>query len=156
MSGMRIARLAETAFPLEVNSLFIDAEGELSRIDPRERPFSFSFACLGLRFSASTRVRKARPWLMLVARIGPVPYTAESRERRRDALAIMRATLALPHGKLGLTRDGHIEVSGQMPLAEPLTPVNVISAATGLVLEIRPYVALLSEFVPSAWRPAAG
>lgn len=155
MSGMRIARLAETAFPLEVNSLYIDAEGDLARIDPRERPLSFSFNCLGLRFSASTRMRNAKPWLMLTARIGPIPYTAESRQRRRDALAIMRATLALPHGKLGLTRDAQIEVSGVVPLAESLTPLNVISAATALVLEVKPYVALLSEFVPSAWRPAA-
>ena len=156
MSGLRITRLAETAFPLEVNTLFVDAAGELNRIDPRERPFGFTFECLGLRFSASTRVRRTRLWLKLAAKIGPVPYTAESLARRREALAIIRATLALPHGKLGLTRDGHIEVSGEVPLREPFTPVNVVSAAAGLVLEIKPYVTLLGDFVPSAWRPAAG
>lgn len=156
MSGLRITRLAETAFPLEVNSLFIDADGELNRIDPRERPFGFNFECLGLRFAASTRVRKSKLWLNLTAKVGPVPYTAESLDRRRDALAIMRASLALPHGKLGLTRDRHIEICGDVPLVEPVTPVHVISAAAQLVLEIKPYVALLSDFVPSAWRPGAG
>ena len=154
MSGMRITQLAETAFPLEVNSLYVDADGELNRIDPRERSFGFTFECLGLRFSASTRVRKNELWLKLAAKVGPIPYTAESLTRRRDALAIMRATLALPHGKLGLTRDSHIEVSGEVPLQEPLTPVNVVSAAAQLVLQVKPYVTLLSDFVPSAWRPA--
>jgi len=153
---MRIAQLAETAFPLEVNSLFIDADGELNRIDPRERPFGFRFECLGLRFAASTRARKGKLCLQLAATVGPVPYTAESQDRRRDALAIMRATLALPHGRLGLSRDRQIEVAGEFPLSEPLTPVSVVSAAAELVLEIMPYLALLGEVVTAASPRTAG
>lgn len=156
MSGMRITQLAETAFPLEVNSLFIDAEGELNRIDPRERPFGFRFEYLGLRFAASTRVRKGKLWLQLTAKVGPIPYTAESQDRRRDALAIMRASLALPHGRLGVSRDRQIEVAGEFPLSEPLTPVSVVSAAAELVLEIKPYLALLTDFVPAVCPRPAG
>lgn len=155
MSGLRITSLAETAFPLEVNSLFVGDDGELQRIDPRERPFSFSFECLGLRFSATTRVRQGKLWLRLSAALGPVPYTAESVDRRRDALAIMRSGHLMPHGNLGVSRDGQIEISGELRLAEPLTPVNVVSAAAELVLEVKPFVDLLSEFVPCAGRRAA-
>lgn len=147
MPGLRIAQLAETAFPLEVNSLFVDASGQLNRIDPRERPFKFTFASLGLRFDAATRVRQSKLWLMLTAKAGPLPYSAESLERRRDALAIIRASRGLPHGKLGLSQDRQIEVSGEIPLDDPLTPVQVVSAAAQLVLEIKPYVALLADFV---------
>src|SRR3546814_5757066 len=70
VTGLRITRLAETAFPLEVNSLFVSADGELNHIDPRERPFGFTFECLGLRFTASTRVRQGKLWLQLAAKIG--------------------------------------------------------------------------------------
>lgn len=148
LTGVRINRLAETAFPLEVNSLYVDADGVLNRIDPRERPFGFRFDILGLRFAAVTRARKGKLWLQLAAEVGPIPYTAESQDRRRDVLAIMRATLSLPHTKMGMSRDRHIEVVGELPLAEPLTPVNIVSAAAELVLEIKPYITLLTDFVP--------
>ena len=155
VSGMRITRLAETAFPLEVNSLYVDADGELNRIDPRERPFGFRFECLGLRFVAATRVRKGALLLQLTAKVGPIPYTAESQDRRRDALVIMRSSLALQHIKMGMSRDRQIEVVGEFPIAEPLTPISVVSAATELVLEIKPYITLLADFVTTASRRPA-
>src|SRR5690606_31597124 len=45
VTGLRITRLAETAFPLELNSLSIGEDGELHRTDPRTRPFGFTFEC---------------------------------------------------------------------------------------------------------------
>ncbi len=156
MTGLRITRLAETAFPLEVNSLFVGPDGDLSRIDPRERPFGFRFESLGLAFSASTKVRQGKVWLKLSATYGPLPYTAESSDRRREAFAILRASEALPHGRLALSRDRQIHLTGEQPLAEPFTPVNVVSAAAELVLRMTPLVMLLSDFVPRASpRPAS-
>lgn len=155
MTGLRITRLAETAFPLEVNSLFVGPDGELNRIDPRERTFSFSFECLGLKFAASTRVRQGKLWLQLTAKAGPVPYTAESADRRRDVMAIMRASGTLPHGRVGISRDRQIEVAGELRLTEPLTPVHVVSAAAELVLEMKPYITVITDFLPMPVRRAA-
>lgn len=147
MSGTHIARLAETAFPLEVNSLFVDAEGDLKRIDPRERPFGFSFDCLGLGFIGATRVRQGQVWLRLAAPLGPLPYTAESGQRRRDAYAILRARLGVPHGRLAISRDRQMEVTSEAALGEPLTAVSVVSAAARLVLEMRPLIRLVVDYV---------
>ncbi len=155
MTGLRITRLAETAFPLELNTLSVGEDGELHRTDPRTRPFGFTFECLGLRFTASTRVRQGKLWLQLAANIGPIPYTAESMDRRRDTLAIMRSASTLPHGRVGISRDLQIEISGELQLIEPLTPVHVLSAAAELVLEIKPYAALLADFIPAVARSAA-
>jgi hypothetical protein len=152
VTGLRITRLAETAFPLEVNSLFVSADGELNHIDPRERPFGFTFECLGLSFTASTRVRQGKLWLQLAAKVGPVPYTAESADRRRDAVAIMRSASTLPHGRVGVSQDRQIEISGEVRLSEPLTPVHVVSAAAEFVLEIKPYVTLIADFIPTVDR----
>lgn len=147
---MRITRLAETAFPLEVNSLHIGPDGSLTRIDPREHTFGFRFECLGLGFAASTKVRKGKVWLQIVGTFGPVPYTAESADARRDAMAIVRASEALPHGRIVVSPDRQIQLSGELPLTEPLTPVHVVSAAAELVIEMKPLVALLSDFLPKA------
>lgn len=155
MTGLRITRLAETAFPLELNSLSVGEDGELHRTDPRTRPFGFTFECLGLRFTASTRVRQGKLWLQLAANVGPVPYTAESMDRRRDTLAIMRSAATLPHGRVGISPDRQIEVSGELQLSEPLTPAHVLAAATELILEIKPYAALLADFLPAKGRHAA-
>lgn len=155
---MHIARLAQTIGPYELNSLAVDSAGELTRIDPRERPFGFRFDCLGLRFTAATRLRNGSVWLQVNAKIGPLPYTAESLERRRYAMAIMRASHGLPHGRLGVSRDRQIEISGEVPLAGTLTAVNVVSAAAALVLEVKPYLGLLGDFVMDGLRrslPAA-
>lgn len=147
MSGTHIARLAETAFPLEVNSLFVDADGDLRRIDPRERPFGFRFDCLGLGFAGTTRVRQGEVWLCLAASLGPVPYTAESSQRRGDAFAILRAGLDGSHGRLAISRDRQIEVTREASLGEPLTAVSVVSAAARLVLEMRPLIRLVADYV---------
>jgi hypothetical protein len=155
VTGLRIARLAETAFPLEVNSLFVGPDGELNRIDPRERPFGFTFECLGLKFAATTRVRQGKLWLQVTAKAGPVPYTAESVERRREVMAIVRAGGALRHGRAGVSRDRQIEIVGELQLTEPLTPVHVVSAAAELVLELKPYISVIADFVPAAIGPAA-
>lgn len=154
VTGLRITRLAETAFPLELNSLSVGDDGELHRIDPRARPFGFTFECLGLRFTASTRVRQGKLWLQLAANVGPVPYTAESVDRRRDTLAIMRSASTLPHGRVGISHDRQIEISGELQLSEPLTPVHVLSAAAEIILEIKPYAALIADFIPITERRA--
>lgn len=155
MTGLRITRLIEAALPLEVNSLFVGPDGDLSRIEPRERPFGFTFESLGLAFSASTKVRHGKVWLTLMATFGPLPYTAESPNRRREAFAILRASETLPHGRLALSPNRQIELSSELPLIEPLTPVNVVSAAAELVIKIAPLVGLLTDFVACANPPRA-
>ena len=152
MAGLHISDLAEAMVPFEVNSIAVDAGGQLTRFDPRERPFGFHFDCLGLRFAAVARHRGEQTWLQVTTKAGPLPYTAESPERRRHALAILRASGGLPHGRVAISQDRQIEISGEIPLAPRLTAVHVISAATELMLELRPYIGLLNDFVLSAVR----
>lgn len=156
VTGMHIAHLAQTTGPFEVNSLALDPDGRLIRVDPRARPFGFRFQCLGLGFVASTRQSQDKLLLQLSAKAGPLPYTAESLERRRHALAILRASRSLPHARIGVTRDGQIEVAGEIPLPPVLTAVNVVSSAAQLVLELKPYLSLLGDFVLAGWRGAPG
>ena len=98
------------------------------------------------------RHRGEQTWLQVTTKAGPLPYTAESPERRRHALAILRASGGLPHGRVAISQDRQIEISGEIPLAPRLTAVHVISAATELMLELRPYIGLLNDFVLSAVR----
>lgn len=144
---MHITHLAETMIPFELNSIAVNAAGELTRVNPRERPFGFSFECLGLRFSAAARQRSGRTWLQMAAQVGPLPYTAESLERRQSGMTILRACQGLPRGRIAVSRDGQIQVSGEIPLDSRLTAVNVVSAAAELVLEVKPYLSLLGDFV---------
>lgn len=146
MAGLNISELG-TMVPFEVNSVAVGADGRLTRVDPRERPFRFHFGCLGLRFTAATRHHDGDLWLQVSAKAGPLPYSAESPERRQNAFSILRASLGLRHARLGISRDRQIELIGEIPLAARLTPVNVISATTELVLELKPLVGLLNEFV---------
>jgi hypothetical protein len=141
--------------PFELNSLALDSHGELTRIDPRERPFGFHFECLGLRFVAATRLHNGMVWLQLSAAAGVLPYTAESQERRLHAMAILRASRTLPHGRIGVSRDGQIEVCGEMPLSGALTAVNVLSAAAEMLLELKPYLSLLGDFAITDLRGAS-
>lgn len=149
MGTTHIAFIAKQQLPLEFNTIVVRDDGSLEQYRPG-RPVEFRFAYGGTAFAARTQSADDRPILHLSGEVGPVPYSAESIPVRRAAHALLRASWSLPHSRLIARPDARIQAVGRMPLPAPLTPGALITAATAMVLDLKPYIELLAELLPAA------
>ena len=115
---------------------------------------AFSFQAYGLTFSANTRLIESGPVLQISADIGSDPYTAEGAELRDSAHAIIRASQGVPACRLMVSRQKRMYCVGRAEITEPWTPTSLLTAAAGLILEVRPYLLVLRDILPK-W-PQAG
>lgn len=139
--------LTKQTVPPEVDNLRIEADGTV-RLGRAGEVVEFGFTYLNRRFTASTRMIQSGPILQISADIAPVPYSAEGIETRRAAIAIISSSQGLRHARLVITKSKQICCIGKIPVKQPWTPVDLISAATRIILEIRPYLQALMEVLP--------
>jgi hypothetical protein len=131
--------------PVELNSLSVDADGELRIVDPLARPIAFAFRWVGVDFTGGVGSTGEGSALRISGTVGPMPYSAESIPARRNAIAILFGSSLAPHVKLTLSPDQQIRASGEIAVRPPLTPKLLVAAAIRLALELRPYLKLLLD-----------
>jgi len=143
--------LSQTATPLEVGQVHLNAQGILEQRDPSQ-PITFSFTYNGVKFAAEVPV-DAEGALRLSAVLGVVPYSIENAFGRRAALAIIQRA-RLPSGRLSLDLNSRVHISLETIPDRPRTPVSVLSAVATLLMEAKPYLELLE--VPLQHKPRRG
>lgn len=86
--------------------------------------------------------------ITLSARIGRIPSTALSPERRPDAFALLRAMpLLLPDGwRLSLLSDHGLRLHAETTLALPAMIGALIEPATRFALQMAPYLDVLEQY----------
>jgi hypothetical protein len=141
--------LTKQTVPPEVDHLKINADGTV-RLGRAGEVVEFGFTFLNRRFIAGTRTTQSGPILQLSADIAPVPYSAEGIETRRAAMAIISSSQGLKHARLVITKSKQICCIGKIPVRQSWAPVDLISAATRIMLEIQPYLQALLEILPPA------
>lgn len=140
--------LAKQNVPAAVDSVRINADGTV-RLGRGGEVVEFGFTFLGRRFVASTRMTQGGAILQLSGDIAPVPYSAEGIDTRRAAIAIVGASHALRHSRLVVTKSKQICCIGKIPVSQPWTPVDLISAVTRIILEVQPFLQALLEVLPT-------
>lgn len=108
----------------------------------------FSFAYIGLRFGANTRKIDSGTILQVAADIGPDPYSVEGADLRRAVHAIIEESQHLPYSRLVITKQKRIFCIGKASVNTPSAPVDLISAAVEIMLDIKPYLDMLAEILP--------
>ena len=136
--------VADTNLPLEVGTVAIGDDGHISH-SSHDRALHFRFTACGIDFEAEIASKEAP--LRIKADLGKLPYSAESPEGRRLARSVLAATDRLSHGQILLAEGQDIVLQGELMPPSPRTPVSVIATAAALVLNFKPYVALLAEAV---------
>ncbi|MFQ5617992.1 MAG: hypothetical protein ACE5FR_03385, partial [Rhodospirillales bacterium] len=126
-----------------VRSLAVDGQGRLAR-KPDSTRLEFTFEYRGILFAVRTESNDHGGRMQFHADLGNLPYTAETRARRADALAIAAAAGRALGGRVRTTREQRILLFEDMRFEEPLTPVVLMSRAVRLVLEAQPFLALLA------------
>jgi hypothetical protein len=134
--------------PPEEPRLRINADGSL-QVGRRDGQIEFAFQFLGLTFEANTRPTASGAVVQIAAAIAPVPYSAEGVVTRRAVVAIIEAAQTLPEARLVVSKHHWIYCIGKSALPKTWEPQDVITAATRLVLEVKPYLVMLQEALPS-------
>jgi hypothetical protein len=134
--------------PPEEPRLRIKADGSL-QIGRQDGQIEFSFNYRGLTFEANTRPTAGGTVVQVAAKIRPLPYSAEGVTLRRAVIAILEASQALPEARLVVSKHRWIYCIGKSALPADWEPQDVITAATRLVLEVKPYLLMLQEALPS-------
>jgi len=138
--------------PPDEPRLRIHADGSL-QIGSKDGQIEFAFNYLGLTFEANTRPTASGAVVQVAAEIAPLPFSAEGVAARRTVIAIIEASQVMPEARLVVSKSRWIYCIGKAALPGDWEPLDVITAATRLVLEVKPYLVMLQEALPS--RPKA-
>jgi len=139
--------------PQALDRIQFEQDGSV-RVGEYGRPVEFSFAFQGLQFGASTRLVDSGTILQVAADIAPDPYSVEGAALRRSVHAIIDASQALSYSRLVITRQKRIYCIGKAAISTPAAPRDLLSAAVEILLEIKPYLEMLGEILPTWPRPA--
>jgi hypothetical protein len=131
-----------------LNRIQFEQDGSV-RVGDRGRPVEFSFAFQGLHFGASTRQIDSGTILQVAADIAPDPYSVEGASLRRSVHAVIEASQYLVSSRLVITRQKRIFCIGKAAISTPAAPRDLISAAVEILLEIKPYLEMLGEILPT-------
>ena len=133
--------------PPEEPRLRINADGSL-QIGRKDGQIEFAFNFLGLTFEANTRPTASGTVVQVAAEIAPLPFSAEGVGTRRAVVAIIEASQVMAEVRLVVSKSRWIYCIGKAGLPTHWEPQDVIAAATRLVLEVKPYLAMLQEALP--------
>ncbi len=129
-----------------VRSLAVDGHGRLAG-KPDSVPLDFTFRYRGILFAVRAESEEHGGRMQFHAHLGNLPYSAESRAKRADALAIIAAAGRALGGRVQLTPEQRILLLEEMRCEEPPTPMVLMSSTGRLLLEAQPFLELLTQVV---------
>ncbi|CAK0769768.1 YbjN domain-containing protein [uncultured Gammaproteobacteria bacterium] len=143
-----LADLARTALPLGLGSISVNSDGVLGVSErPRESKLRFSVEGLLLHVLLLADDVGSGARCQVWAEVGHVPYTAQSSERRRGALAVLRGASDLSHARFVVESGQKILINRETHLPGPVVPEDLIMETVLLIQEVRPFLRLLLEFL---------
>ncbi|WP_374651972.1 hypothetical protein [Dongia sp.] len=153
MTNSILPMLANSMLPPGVDHMHISTDGTV-RLGHGGELIEFGFSYMDVPFTATSRQIQSGPIIQISGEIAPLPYSAEGLTVRRSAMAIIEASQELAHARLAISKQKTILCVGKAPFTIPATPVDLIAAVTSVILEVRPFLQILAEILPS-WPKAA-
>jgi hypothetical protein len=130
--------------PCAARRIRIGPDGEIVERAAGE-PLYFGFSYYGIEVHAVASEDASGGRLRLDANFGRIPHTAEATEVHQRVMELVQTQTHL------LTSIGReVGFKGEIGVTLPLTPVNIISAAAGFMLEVKPEIEQLASCLPTA------
>ena len=141
-----MAEVAETALPLSPSAIFMTPEGILGIAEP-PRPSKLQFTVDGLSFNAAVTFDGAESVCQILADVGHIPYTAQSPDRRRNILAVIRGIQDLRNIKFIVQEGQKILLFSESRLDGHATPEDLIHQTVLTLQEARPFLKILARYL---------
>jgi hypothetical protein len=107
----------------------------------------FNFTYLGYPFAVRAQSRDDVTTIDIRTILGNMPYSAESYNSRVAAAKILSAINAKLGLNMVLTKNQKLILSNEVTNDKPITPHNLLTLVTTMLLQAKPYLDLLSEYV---------
>jgi hypothetical protein len=141
-----MAEVAETALPLSASAIFMTPEGVLGIAKP-PRPSELKFTVDGLTFNVAVTFDGAQSICQILADVGHIPFTAQSPERRRSLLNVIRGIQDMGHSKLLVQEGQKILLFSESRLDGHATPEDLIHQTVLVLQEVRPFLRILARYL---------
>lgn len=141
-----LAEVAQTALPFSPDSFFMTPEGVLGIAKP-PRPARLHFMAEGLPFSIAVGFDGETSRSQVWAEVGHIPYTAQSPERRRQLLAVLRGIEGLAHVTFVVQEGQKILLFSEKTFDGQPSPEDLIHQTVLAVQEARPFLRLLAPYL---------
>jgi hypothetical protein len=141
-----LAEVSQAALPLRLGTVHVNSDGLLG-ISAVPASAKQRFVIDDLLFNVSIDPVGDGSRFRIWSEIGWVPYTAQSPQRRRDVLAILRATQHLERSCFVLDEGQKILVIGESHVDEHIDVTGVVCETLLFLQEVRPYLRILSEYL---------
>lgn len=128
----------------DFDELLQTAQSGLARVMPTP-PINFRFVWHQMGCVARVDKTDKGLRLRLVGDLGPVPFSAESPTTRDRLLELARWSTRSAGCRFAVSPRRRLNLLGELPVAEPLTGVSILSAAVRFLVDVNPYVALARE-----------
>lgn len=151
---MNLPTFTHPSAPVALNEVDVLEDGSVA-LGRQQADVQFAFQACGLPFSATTRRTESGPVLQIAADVGGDPYSAEGTELREAVHAIIRSSQTSPSCRLMVSKQKRIYCVGKGQLSESWTPTVLLTVAAELILEARPYLMVLRDFMPRWAKPQA-
>jgi hypothetical protein len=110
-------------------------------------PIRFTFDYRQVRFTCNCDDREdGTIAVKLVARLGIVPFTAESAAARSAVQTIADSARRDLNGGVSIS-EGYVVAQFQTSLAKPISATSIISAVAITLIRLNPYLGLLGEII---------
>ena len=127
---------------MENKGLLVHKKGEGS--------LEFRFVYLGFPFAVSAEAGTKGSSIDIRSILGCLPYSSESFQARQGAMKVLAAATGTLGQRVRLGKGQRLEMSARRTSKDPLTPVNLVSIMAGILLEAKPFLDLLSEYLAVA------
>jgi len=133
--------IGELQLPLDITSIVQAQAGQSGT--GGEREFSFRFRYRDIAFAARCTSAGGQATAHLSATLGVMPYSAESATGRPLMKEIHRG--AVEHfGPIITLSQGRYLLNADLPLAAPITAVELIAELAKFLIPLKPYIDLMS------------
>lgn len=142
-----LAEVAQGALPLGLNAIFTTPDGVLGIARP-PRPSRLRFAVAGLPFHVAVSPQDDDSSVCQIwADVGHIPYTAQSPEKRRNLLALLRGMEDLKRARFVVQEGYKILLFSETRIEGHVTPEDLAYETVQLMQEAHPFLRLLSRYL---------
>lgn len=115
---------------------------------------TFRFRCLGHAFRAWIHREGETRSICVACDVGHLPYSAEDREGRRNALIVLSRAGHITGTRVVLSNFHRVSIVSSLPLGNDHSGAAILSGAVAAVLNATPLIGLMSECLPLPYVPA--
>lgn len=134
--------------PMLLDTIAVDPDGSIRRFaKPR---IAFAFDCQGVTFNVDGHRDGDVLVMALRADLGPLPFSAESVQARHAIQDLVSQSLVMGSSHLSIGPEQMIQVKSRIDVHQPFSPIEVLTAITAFLLDLKPWLDQLAALLSKA------